>query len=454
MGAVFDRAAVGGVFSAVTEHQERMIHELWYKADETIAPLAASIMTKGESDTDGRGFITRVEYATGSSASPSFTVARAKARGTSTGSAALRDRWVSQSSKLEAVAYWDRDSLLQAFAKGPDELFDVVERERKTKIELMRHRLSVWMVEDGFGRVCTVQTGSLTTGSGAGHRTFKASLSTVNRLRKGDDIQFFALKTSPQCRGTGGTYNGVWTVAGTDPDDGTVTLEDRGGSGNVPYDTDGARDGDIVCWDGYHQNAASPATALPVCMLGLQAWIPFTAPSGGATFQNIIRDGIMELSGLRYNATASGLDHAGIFINAAAKAHQYGTKLDAIYTSVQDFAILCRNKDAVKIMEMEVGEYNIGFSGVHVLGGPSGKVAVLPDPTIEQGYAYGGPWNNKDFRPVLKHDMELINTDNFDGLEYMRDPDATGFEQRLFTRGAVIVPGPGKFIAVSGLPTS
>jgi hypothetical protein len=451
MGATFDRAAVGGVFSAVTEHQEAMIHELWYKADEDISPLAASIITKGESDTDGRGFITRVEYGTGSSASPNFTVAQNKATGTTLGSAALRNRWVSQSSKLEAVAAWDRDTLLQAFAKGPDELFDVVERERKAKIELMRHRLSLWMIEDGYGRVATVQTGSMTTGT----ETFAASLSTVNRFREGDDVQFFASKTTTTCRGTGGTWNGVWTITGIDPDTGicTVTRPD-GTTSDTPYDTDGVRDGDIVCWNGYHQNAAAPSTVAPVCMLGLGAWIPFIAPSSGATFQGINRDGIMQLCGLRYNATSSGLDHAGIFINAAAKAHQYGTKLDAIFTSVQDFAILCRNKDAVKLMEIEMGEYNIGFTGVNVLGGPKGKVPVVPDALVEQGYFYGGPWNDKNLRPVLKHDMELINTDNFDGNEYLRNPTDTGFQQRLFSRGAIIVPGPGKFIAGSGLPTS
>ena len=157
---------------------------------------------------------------------------------------------------------------------------------------------------------------------------------------------------------------------------------------------------------------------------------------------------------MRYNATGSGLDHAGIFINATQKAHQYGTHFDAIYTSVQDYGILVRNKDAVKTIEIKVGEYNIGFEGVMIMGGPKGSVKIVPDATIEQGNAYGGPWNDKRFRPMLKHDAELINTDNYDGLEYLRDSTGTSYTQRLFTRGAFILSAPGKFMAISGFPTS
>jgi hypothetical protein len=189
-------------------------------------------------------------------------------------------------------------------------------------------------------------------------------------------------------------------------------------------------------------------------MLGLSAWVPFVKPSSGETFEGVIRDGITELVGLRYDATASGLTHAQVLIQAAAKMQQYGTHADAFYLSGQDFALLCRDSDAVKIMEMEVGERNIGFKGVNVLGGPKGVVPVLPDYTIEQGNFYGGPWNSKENAPRLKHDMELVNTDNFDGLEFMRNKDDTGYEQRLFSRGAIIVPAPGKFLAGTGLPTS
>ena len=505
-GTLSDAASLSGVFQMVTEHQEAMIHQLWYETDETVAPLAASIMATSESDPDGRGFITRVEYATGSSASPNFSVAQYKANGTSTGSAALRNRWISQSTLCEAVASWDRTSLLQSFAKGPDEVFDVVEYERRSKIELLRQRVSIMAVEDGSGRVTSVLPGSWAAFSvasvgGTSWNNFYATPSTINRLRIGDDLTFYPASTtaggtpSIAQRGsaTGGGSYGVWTVIGLDPDAGIVTvmpatatqpytagatdlfygtspgtgdgISDGSGSGGTPGRT-GV--GDDVVWNGYRvsngawitngsqamTSGTKSATYYPICMLGMKAWVPFTATTGGVAFQNIIRDGIPELMGLRYNATGTGLDHAGIFINAAQKAHQYGTHFDAIYTSVQDYGILVRDKEAVKTIEIKVGEYNIGFEGVQLMGGPKGSVKVVPDATIEQGYAYGGPWNDKRFRPMIKHDMELINTDNFDGLEFLRLSASTAYEQRMFNRGAFILPAPGKFMAIQGFLTS
>jgi hypothetical protein len=38
----------------------------------------------------------------------------------------------------------------------------------------------------------------------------------------------------------------------------------------------------------------------------------------------------------------------------------------------------------------------------------------------------------------------IPNTDNADGNEFLRLATSTGFEQRLFFRGAMIIPGPGK----------
>jgi hypothetical protein len=48
----------------------------------------------------------------------------------------------------------------------------------------------------------------------------------------------------------------------------------------------------------------------------------------------------------------------------------------------------------------------------------------------------------------------LVNTDNADGNEYLRMPTSTAFQQRLFFRGAMVVPGPGKFVTISNLPTT
>jgi hypothetical protein len=59
-----------------------------------------------------------------------------------------------------------------------------------------------------------------------------------------------------------------------------------------------------------------------------------------------------------------------------------------------------------------------------------------------------------DIPTRLDGDGELVNTDNADGNEFLRLVTSTGFEQRLFFRGAMIIPGPGKCIVGYNFPTT
>ena len=432
---------VNGIFSQVMEHQDANILELWTKADQQINPMLASFEARSEDDGGGRGFVTRVGISTGTSANPSYTKAAAKASGTGLGNSALRGRWVSQPSELNVVAQWTRRAMNAARGDGPGEVYDVIAQERESKLVLARHRLAVFAVESGWGRVATV------TAIATGNLYFTVATSEVNRFREGDDICFGEFETTGALRS-----NNVWTVEGVNPQTGVVTVQAQAApnASYRPYDTDGVRANDTVFWDGYRENAASPTK---LCPDGMKAWVPFTAPSG--TFHGIDRTNRWALGGLRLDASSGAqLSHAEAFLEMAGLATQYSTEMHAIYTSVPDYTMLCRNKDAVKTIEMKVGQYNVGFKGVAVQGGTGGEVPVLPDSYIPQGYAWGGPWNSADFSPKLKHVRQLINVDNADGCEFLRLATSTGYEQRMYFDGAMIVGAPGKYIACKGLPTS
>lgn len=438
---------VTSIYNQVQEHQNANIIDLWIKAEQKINPVLATFEAKSEDDGEGRGFITRVAISTGTSANPSFAKAQAKASGSTTGNSAVNGRWVSHAKTLEVVAQWTRKAMNVARGEPTGAaVYDVIARERESKIVLARHRLAVFAIEKGWGRVATVVSRS-TDAWNAGGLSFTVSPSEVNRFRKGDDIVFSSAESGAVLRS-----DTAWTVSGTEPSTGTVTVEAR--STNTPYG-DGVRVGDTVFWDGYTGNTASAAATTKLCPEGLLAWVPTAVPTD-TTFNGLDRRYQYELNGLRIDASSgTQLDHASAFLEMAALSQQYGTELHAIYTSVADMKLLCRNKDAIKTMaQYQAGKYLVGFKGVEVLGGQDGSIPVIADAYIPQGYAWGGPWNDTDLGPKLKHVRNLINTDNADGNEFLRLASSTGYEQRMYFEGAMIMPAPGKYVCCKGLPTS
>lgn len=444
MGASFSTSDLGSVFSHVTEHQNREIIDIW---TDGIDPLLASFEAHSEDDGGGRGFITRVEYDTGTSAAPIFAIAQGLAQGTDLGNSALRARWVSQAKKLQVIAVWDRDSMLAAVKDGPGEAIDIVARERKAKIALARHRMSLFAAEAGWGRISTVST------IATGNLTFTVPKSEISRFKIGDHIVFGATEASGTLRGTGtgtGAYTGYgnpYIVAGTTPATGTVTLEAR--STDTPYDTELVRAGDTVFLAGYRQDTADP---VQLCPLGMRAWVPSSEPSE-TSFEGLDRRNKYQLNGIRLDASVGSLSTADALIEAAMLAEQYDTNIDAFKVSIADYSLLCRDKERVKTVAIDLGQYKVGFQGVEVLGG-KGSIKVVPSRFIPQGIAWGGPFNSKQYGPKLKHNGDLINTDNADGNEYLRLASSDSYEQRMYFRGAMIVPGPGKFVCLYNLPTS
>jgi hypothetical protein len=434
---------VAGIYNRVQEQQSKKIIDLWIKAEKKINPLLASFEAKSDDEGEGRGFITRFNLSTGTSVNPSFAIAQAKAASTTTGNSTIGGRWVSRAMTLEGVAMWTRKAMTAARKNGPGEVYDVIWQERESKIALMRHRLAVFAVEAGWGRVSTVVACTTT------NLYFTCRPSEVNRFRKGDDIVFAASESSDLLKGSGR----VWTVSGTRGN--TVYLEAQAAPNAAyrPYDTDGVTAGDVVFWYGYRENSATPTK---LCPDGILAWIPPGGVAAGETsFHGVDRRNNQDLSGYIID-TSSGtqLDHASAFIEMAAEATRVGTQIDAIYTSVDDMKILCRNKEMIKaIAQYEAGKYQVGFSGMGVAYG-SDIIPIIQDAYLPQGYAWGGPWNSEDYGPKMKHVNQLINVDNADGNDFLRAANATAYEQRMYSETQNIFPAPGKYIVATNLPAS
>lgn len=443
MGATFTVNDLGGVFSQVAEHQNKEILKIWL---EDIDPVMAVFETNSEQEGDGRGFVTRIEYGTGTAVSPIFAISQAHAQGTDLGNQVDRARWVSHSTKLEGFCVWDRDSMLAAVNEGPIAAIDVVASERAGKTQLMRDRLSLFAVEKGWGRISTVV--ACTTGN----LYFTVAKGDLHRFRRGDKLVFGATEASGTLRGTDGTgvyvgYGNPWTVTGVQPSTNRVLLQAR--SGEYPYDTDGVTAGDTVFLCGYRQNTASPTMLAPI---GLAGWVPTAVPTE-ASFEGIDRRNNPELYGYQFDASVGTLSHFDAFIEASLTAVNWGCMIDEFLVSNQDYAIMARDKERTKVLPMNVGPYKIGVEGMVITGG-KGQIKLVPSRYVPQGTAWGGPFKNKKYGPKLKHNGQLINVDDIDGKPFMRLAASAGFEQRLYWRGAQIIPGPGKYCVVHTLPSS
>lgn len=419
-------ATLSQVLPLLREHYHDNITEIFFKADKSTTPIMAAMEAKSMDDGLGRQFVVPIEYGLGSSAGGTFSIVQAKAQGTSVGSAALRDRWLGSATVIDAVAYWARDSILAA--KGPDELFDVMASEMDAKIWLVKKKLSMYAVEQGWGRVGTISAVSATT--------VTIGTDEINRLDIGDVVVASATIASNLLRATANTGA---TVTGVNPDSGVVTI-----------DTDTTATwaaGDILFFYGDRQDSATPAQLVPA---GMGGWVPVAAPGSTAWF-NINRQNNPNLGGHR--VAANGADHATTFIRTVNRLLQYGSKADIGYVSPQDYSILCSDKDATKTVEITLGKYGIGFDGVSVATN-AGRCPTVPDAMKGQGSAWFGPFSDKKYAPFMAHNGDLVNVDDIDGNEIVRNATSTNFEMRLYFRGQIFVPAPGKFAVSTGLPNT
>lgn len=424
-------ATLSNALAMLREHYHENIAEIFFVSDKSTAPLLASMEAKSKDDGFGRGYVTPFEFGMGSSASASFSVAQGKASGTTVGSSALRDRWVTQAATIDAIARWSRDIWLAAEGKGAGELFDVMTREMDSKISLVKKRLAHSMNEKGFGRVGTIL--ALTSS------TITLSTDELNRLDEGDELVAAATESASALRVTANTGN---RVTGYNPDTGVVNVAVDPTAGGGAWAV-----GDTVFFYGDRQDSATPVEIMPY---GLPAWVPVTAP-GSTLFNGVNRQNRPNLGGHRY--ASAGASIAATLIKTANRLFNYGSRASICYMSADDYGTLCIDKDQVKTVELKVGKYEIGFDGVTVRTN-AGLVPVVPEALMEQGNAWMGPFDDKKYAPFLAHNGDLVNIDEGDNQTVTRISDSSGYEMRMYFRGNMILPAPGKFAVATGLPTA
>lgn len=430
-------ATLTSTLPAFTEHVNKNIVQIWYEENKaSMSPLLAVAEAKSFNDGAGRNYIQRVSYNPGSAISADFAAAQAKATGSTAGSTVVYNRFEIPAVTKEIVLQWHRDTMLAAEGGGESEVFDVLEAEYKAKVLRARMMFGEELTERGFGKVGSI-VGSPTT------TTIDVDNSIANRFNEGDDFvassaeSTAALHSSTSLRVTGvsmGVTNTTLTLSG-DP----TALSWAASS--------------VLFRVGNRQNSASPSK---LCLTGMRGWVDSTAPTSTAFFGVDRTTSALNLGGFRMAANTAGDDHFGALIKMANRLYKMtGTSPDTVFISSEDMTVMQLDRERCRILtDLTIGKYKIGVQGFMLQGQQAGPIKVAMAPDMAQGDAWMGPFEQKEFAPFMFHNGDLINIDDMDGKELDRGATSTTLEMRCYFRGNFVVPAPGKYGVITGLPTS
>ena len=409
------------------------IVDIFYKSNKDINPMMAAMEAVADTGEGfGRKLITPIVYGTGTSVGQSFSKVLAKAQSSTVGASGLYSRWETDPQTQEAVARWDRAAMDAVMGKSSGEVFKVLTKEMDLKIAAVRKQLAVYCFGDG--------TGNLGITTAATSTSVTVGTDVINRFHRGMDLVASATTTGVTINSDTSLY-----VTGTNPNTGVITLSGDPTSG--------------TSWSGKYlfNHNDRPSTALTtyadyVLPHGMAAWLPGPDVTDGTGFDGVVRDDISELAGLTYDA--SGKEPEEAFLGALAMLFVTGgTKADALFCNPYDYSAFIAGKDKSKTVSISLGKYDLGFDGftVHSL---AGNVPVVPDATCPSGEYYAGPWKDAELAPKLVYVGDLVQIDNKDGMDFQRSASATAYEMRLYFRGNMILPAPGKFVRGTGLSIS
>ena len=427
-------ADLTAVRAALREHYVgKNIVDIFYTSNKDINPLLAACEAVADTGEGfGRKLITPIIYGTGTSVGQDFTKVLAKAQSSAIGASGLYSRWETDAQTIEGVARWDRSAMDAVMGRSSGETFKVMTKEMDLKIAAIRKELATYSFGDG--------TGNLGLVTGATSSTITVGTDVINRVHRG--MNLVASATTSGVLINSGTNIGV---LGSNPNTGVITLDADPTAGTT--------------WNGKYifnyndrPNSALSTYASYVLPHGMAAWLPGASTSDGTGFDGVVRDNISELAGLTCDCSA--LEPEDAFLKALALLFVTGgTKADALFCNPYDYSAFIANKDKSKTVSISLGKYDLGFDGfvVHSL---AGNVPVIPDAMCPAGEFYAGPWKDPELAPRLVYVGDLVQIDNKDGLDFRASATATAYEMRLYFRGNIVMPAPGKFVRGTGLSIS
>ena len=422
-----------GVLTQIREHYDSEIYKILFEDGKVTSPLLALCEAKSITDGFGRKFVVRVATHEGAAVAADPEIADDIAGDGDTGGRPGRERWEVSTTSLDAPFTFDRDEVDAIEGKKADEQFDVIADEMDMAVIRIRNMLAEQVSGKGWGALAQISAISSTT--------ITVSTALVNRFPVGARLVASASEDTDVLYNSGA----ILRVTGASDSTGVITL-----SGNPQ--TTWANNSSLWVFRAGNRIATDPSASdsNKRVITGVKGWVD----PDSTTFMGVTRTGISQLTG--YSFSASGMDTAQGLIGAADKLFNFGKPAKMILCSGTSWKLLQQDYDAAKVVQVSLGEYKIGFTG-YKLATVFGDAVVVPDPFIEPGTAYVGPFDDKKWGPKLYHTgKNLVNLDDLDGKQFERrnDNGQRSFKGQFYFRGNLVIPGPGMYCKVTNLPTS
>jgi hypothetical protein len=275
-------------------------------------------------------------------------------------------------------------------------------------ISSLSQSLARQIVRGGWGDAGQVGSFSTTT------ITLKDPNDVVH-FESGQELVVAAAAGTGNIRAVGTSTNGLF-ITGVDRSSGVLTF-----GFNVDDATNGIptiANNDFLFIRGDRDEAGTPER---LQMVGLEAWVPTTAPTSTA-FLGVDRSkDVTRLGGLRYDVSALPIEEG--LLDGVAYASREGVHPDYYFMNPMKYSELTKALGAKREYTDIKASDSVGFRALQIEG-PGGPVKIMSDPTIPTNKCYGltrDSWElcslGKLIKPLSSDGLEMLRLDGSDGVE-------------------------------------
>lgn len=338
----------------------------------------------------------------------SGTFARAQTRGAVTNTR-ITDFFLTRAHDY-SIATIDNETLL-ASENNKGAFLSAATVEIDGAINALTRSLAVAMYGTGFGDI-----GRLNGGAVSGTTLTLLTIDDITNFEVGMELTTAAAATTGATRAYGSSGNGL-IVTAINRATGVLTFGFNVNDATSGIPTIGVSDFLFVRGD--RQEGASPTFSK---IVGLQGWVPSTAPAATLFFTVDRTIDITRLGGLRFDGTALPIEEA--LIEASALVGREGGVPDYCFLSTSKWADLEKALGSkVQYVDVKVG--NVGFRTI-LIHGMYGDIKVVADPNCPRDYAWMLQMDTWKLYSLGKA-VRVIDTD---GLKMLRQAAADGVEVR------------------------
>lgn len=385
--------------AALKQHYTNMTVQNMVYPDNPFFAMVAKMEEFG-----GRNLPIPLIYANPQSGSATFSRAQARSTSSATGTKAF----LLTRGKEYSVATIDNDTILAT--KGNSNAFmEAATTEIDGAIYAATRSACQAMYRSGWGTLGQIGSISTTT-------ITLLQVEDVVNFEVGMELDLAASESSGATRAYGTSTNGL-IITAINRVTGVLTF-----GFNVTDVTNGiptAAANDFI----FRRGDRDAAAASILKLVGLEGWIPATAPTSTAFFGVDRTADVTRLGGLRYDGTSIPIEEA--LIDAATLVAREGGKPDTCFISYGKYGSLEKSLGSkVQYVNLNVGE--IAFRGIQV-NGPRGSIQVIPDQNCPANRAFMLTMKTWKLYSLGKA-IQLFDTD---GQQMLRQSAADGVEVRV-----------------------